>query len=76
MAVLAASPDGKPPKQLQLQNIIETLQQYIQLTLRAALLKTMLATSSLMSSAKQKCLCVKKRIKIAQQSKKQLKFES
>jgi hypothetical protein len=32
MEVLAASPDGEPLKQLQIQNITETLQQYIQLT--------------------------------------------
>jgi hypothetical protein len=36
----------------------------------------MLAISMLTPSAKRKCSCVQKRIKIVQQNKKQLKFEN
>jgi hypothetical protein len=46
------------------------------ITFRATLLKTMLAVSKLTPSAKQKWPCVQERIKIAQQSKKQVKFEN
>jgi hypothetical protein len=46
------------------------------ITFRTALSKTMLAISMLTSSAKQKCSCKQERIKIAQQSKKQVKFEN
>jgi hypothetical protein len=45
-------------------------------TFHAALPKTMLAVSMLKPSTKQKCFCVQERIKIAQQSKKQVKFEN
>jgi hypothetical protein len=46
------------------------------ITFHAALSKTMLAISKLTPSAKQKCSCVQERIKIAQQNKKQVKFEN
>jgi hypothetical protein len=46
------------------------------ITVRASLLKTMLAISSLTPFAKLKCSYVQKRIKITQQRKKQLKFEN
>jgi hypothetical protein len=46
------------------------------ITFRIALLKTMLAISMLMPSIKQKCSCMQERIKIVQQSKKQLKSEN
>jgi hypothetical protein len=36
----------------------------------------MMATSLLTPSAKRKCSCMEERIKIARQSKKQLKFET
>jgi hypothetical protein len=45
------------------------------ITFRTILLKTMLAISMLLSFTKQKCSCVQERIKIAQQSKKQVKFD-
>jgi hypothetical protein len=46
------------------------------LTFHIALLRTMLAVSKLMPSVKQKCSYIQKRIKIAQQSKKHVKFEN
>jgi hypothetical protein len=46
------------------------------ITFYAALSKTMLAVSKLMPSAKRKYFCVQERIKIAPQSKKQVKFEN
>jgi hypothetical protein len=46
------------------------------ITFCVALLKIMLAISKLTPFFKQKCTCVQERIEIAQQSKKQLKFEN
>jgi hypothetical protein len=46
------------------------------ITLRAALLKTMLAISLLTPSAKRKCSYVQGRIKSAQHRQKQLKFKN
>jgi hypothetical protein len=46
------------------------------ITFHATLWKTMLAVSKVMPSTKQKCSCVQERIKIAQQSKKQVKLEN
>jgi hypothetical protein len=46
------------------------------ITFRVALSKTMLAVSKIMPYAKRKCFCVQERIKIVQQSKKQVKFEN
>jgi hypothetical protein len=46
------------------------------ITFHTTLSKTVLAVSTLTPSAKQKCSCVQERIKIAQQSKKQVKFEN
>jgi hypothetical protein len=46
------------------------------ITFRAALSKTMLATSKLTPFAKRKCSCVQERIKVAQKSKKQVKSKN
>jgi hypothetical protein len=46
------------------------------ITFHAALSKTMSAASKLMPYAKWKCSCMQERIKIAQQSKKQVQFEN
>jgi formate dehydrogenase maturation protein FdhE len=46
------------------------------ITFHNTLSKTMLAVSMLMPSAKRKWSCMQERIKIAQQSKKQVKFEN
>jgi hypothetical protein len=46
------------------------------ITFHAALSNTMLAISKLTPSTKQKCSYVQERIKIAQESKKQVKFEN
>jgi hypothetical protein len=46
------------------------------ITFHTALSKTMLAVSKLMPSGKQKWSYMQERIKIAQQSKKQVKFEN
>jgi hypothetical protein len=46
------------------------------ITFRAALSKTMLAASELMPSARRKYSCVQERIKVAKQSKKQVKSKN
>jgi hypothetical protein len=46
------------------------------ITFHATLLKTMLVVSKLTPSAKRKCSCVQEKIKIVQQSKKQIKFKN
>jgi hypothetical protein len=46
------------------------------ITFHAALSKTMLAAFEVTPSAKRKCSCVQERIKVAQQSKKQVKSEN